>query len=146
MDEKPVFVKLDPPESSRVYDFGNGKTVTIQNVTAICVRPSGTHRLETADGTKWIIPPGWIAISFKAEGWMVRLIRKRLPEVAMLVSYSDPDTHDGTIYRACGWTEGETTTRKGPGRKNWHNRERQRTARNEPCERVTRWTKEINRG
>lgn len=39
----------------------------------------------------------------RMEGWMVRDIRKRFQEVTTLVSYSDPDTHDGTIYRACGW-------------------------------------------
>lgn len=77
-------------------------------------------------------------------GWMIRDIRMRFPEVRTLVSYSDPDTHEGTIYKACGWDEGETTERKTEGRKNWRNRERQRVAINEPCQRVTRWTKAMN--
>lgn len=79
----------------------------------------------------------------RMESWMVRDVRRRFPEVTTLVSYSDADTHDGAIYRACGWTEGETTTRKTEGRKNWHNRERKRKTTNRPCERVTRWTKTI---
>lgn len=79
----------------------------------------------------------------RMESWMVRDVRRRFPEVTTLVSYSDADTHDGAIYKACGWTEGETTERKTEGRKNWHNRERRRRMRNEPCERVTRWIKKI---
>lgn len=74
--------------------------------------------------------------------WMVRDIRKRFPDVTTLVSYSDPDTHEGAIYRACNWTEGETTKRTF-GSKRWRNRKRGRVAINKACERVTRWTKEI---
>jgi len=37
-------------------------------------------------------------------GWMVRDIRKRFPMVERLVSYQDTAVHDGTIYRAAGWT------------------------------------------
>jgi hypothetical protein len=74
--------------------------------------------------------------------WMVRDIRKRLPEVEMLVSYSDPDTHDGAIYKASGWTEGDTTKRT-PGSKQWHNRERVRVSENQACEWVTRWTRRL---
>jgi hypothetical protein len=79
----------------------------------------------------------------RMESWMVRDIRRRFPDVTTLVSYSDPDTHDGSIYRACNWVEGETTDRKTEGRKNWHNRERARVTKNTAPERVTRWTKTI---
>jgi hypothetical protein len=68
-------------------------------------------------------------------GWMIREIAKRLPDVEWLVSYSDPDRHVGTIYKASGWIEDELTDRSGGG---WTNRERA-FANNEPCRQVQRW-------
>jgi hypothetical protein len=73
-------------------------------------------------------------------GWMVRDIRKRFTGVTTLVSYSDPDSHRGTIYRSTGWSEGDTTDRRGSG---WANRSRSASAMNVPCLRVTRWTRKI---
>lgn len=84
-------------------------------------------------------PPNTVS---RMEMWMVRDIRKQLPEVEMLVSYSDPETHDGAIYKACNWKEGETTKRT-IGSKQWHNRERGNVSQNKACEWVTRWTKRI---
>jgi len=75
----------------------------------------------------------------RMESWMVRDIKKRFPEVGTLVSYSDPDSHDGALYRACNWIEGETTERRP---ELWRNRERRVTVNDVPT-RVTRWTKEI---
>lgn len=46
-------------------------------------------------------------------GWMVRDIRKRFQEVPRLISYQDPAVHNGTIYRASGWTS--TGKRKSGG-------------------------------
>jgi hypothetical protein len=37
-------------------------------------------------------------------GWMVRDLCRRFPTVSRLVSYQDCDVHQGTIYRAAGWT------------------------------------------
>jgi hypothetical protein len=71
--------------------------------------------------------------------WMFKDLRRRFPKAVMAVSYSDPDTHDGGIYRACNWVEGETTIRRG---QQWKNRTRHH-ADNETCSRVTRWTKRI---
>lgn len=68
-------------------------------------------------------------------GWMIRDIRRRFPLVQMLVSYSDPETHEGTIYRSTGWTRDGSTRRGGHM---WHNRGRDHTA-NEPCRSVVRW-------
>ncbi len=62
------FTKLDPPERKRAYYFPGGK-VEIENVTAICVRQSGTHRIETASGEKYIINPGWFAIRLEVDAW-----------------------------------------------------------------------------
>ena len=59
------FVKIDPPEPKRTYLFPGGERVTVENVCAVCVRPSGGHRLETTDGRKWIIAPGWLAVELQ---------------------------------------------------------------------------------
>lgn len=56
-------------EKWRIYHFPTG-TLKIEHVIKLCVRPSGTHRLETADGTKWIIPVGWIAIEIDSDEWI----------------------------------------------------------------------------
>lgn len=59
MSEAIEMVKLSAPERSRTYVYalkGGGEfRTTLENVTAVCVRPSGTHRLETADGRKHIV-------------------------------------------------------------------------------------------
>lgn len=68
-------------------------------------------------------------------GWMIRTIRRQFPEVVMLVSYSDPESHEGTIYRATGWKADGESRRSGVM---WHNRGREHTA-NDPCMRVQRW-------
>ncbi len=74
-------------------------------------------------------------------GWMIRDILKRneFDEVETLVSYSDPDSHEGTIYRATGWTRDTETRRTGVM---WHSRGRKHTA-NATCERVVRWLKHV---
>ena len=35
---------------------------------------------------------------------MVKLIRKKFPEITRLISYQDCNEHQGTIYKASGWT------------------------------------------
>lgn len=67
-------------------------------------------------------------------GWMIRDIGRRFPEVEWLVSYHDPDSHVGTIYKATGWIADQETRRAGVM---WH-RGREHTA-NRPCRRVVRW-------
>lgn len=37
-------------------------------------------------------------------GQMRREIRRHLPEITRLISYSDPAVHDGAMYRADNWT------------------------------------------
>ena len=56
-------------EEYREYTFPNGQKLLFTNVTAICVRPSGSHRLQTLDGKKFIVQPGWLCIEVKAENW-----------------------------------------------------------------------------
>ena len=60
---------LTVTEKSRTYHFKDGGTFCVRDVTAICVRPSGTHRLETLDGRKWIVPSGWYAIELDVAEW-----------------------------------------------------------------------------
>lgn len=64
-DSKPTIPPLNPPERERVYTFPDGRTLTLKSVTHFLVRPSGSHRLMTADGFKWIVHP--------LEGWSIRL-------------------------------------------------------------------------
>jgi hypothetical protein len=63
--------KLTPSEKSRVYTFSSGEKVTLENVTEFCARPSGTHRLRTADGRLHIVPPTWLHIEIDAGDWTV---------------------------------------------------------------------------
>ena len=37
---------------------------------------------------------------------MVKLIKKKFPEIKRLISYQDIDVHKGTIYKASGWNIG----------------------------------------
>lgn len=116
--------------------------------TAIWTNPTSPKlpQLEWLMLSRWAIAPDAPKnAGTRMESWMVRDIRKRFPEVTMLVSYSDADTHDGAIYKACNWIEGETTVRNTASSKNWRNRERQRQQLNPSAERVTRWTKELLR-
>ena len=63
-----IFKEVTVPEKSRTYVFAAGE-VTVLNVVRVCSRPSGSHRLETAVGEKYIIPAGWLAIKVDAEAW-----------------------------------------------------------------------------
>lgn len=62
---------LTPPEKSRTYHFPKGEKVVLQNVTHFLSRPSGTHRLKTADGKHWIVPVGWLGIELEVENFTV---------------------------------------------------------------------------
>lgn len=56
-------------ERSRTYMFGDGEPLRIENVVRLCVRPSGTHRIETAAGQKIIVRCGWRAIFVDCDEW-----------------------------------------------------------------------------
>lgn len=64
---KPDFTKVKM--QNRVYLFPNGDEVLVRDVVSVNVSKTGTHRLNTSGGQKWIIPPKWIAINFDAEDW-----------------------------------------------------------------------------
>lgn len=63
---KPEFTVVN--EQSRTYTFPNGQ-IKLEGVVSINVSKSGTHRLNTKDGKKHIIPTGWIHIEFEAKDW-----------------------------------------------------------------------------
>lgn len=42
-------------------------------------------------------------------GIMVRLIKKKFPEIRRLISYQDTSVHTGTIYKASGWVPATKT-------------------------------------
>ncbi len=63
------FVKINPPEKKRTYLFPGGNKVEVENVCAVCVRPSGNHRLETTDGRKLIVAAGWLSIELTMSAW-----------------------------------------------------------------------------
>lgn len=59
-------------EIERTYRFPGGNFITLKNVTELIVRPSGTHRLKTADKKLHIIPTGWIHIEINSpKDWVV---------------------------------------------------------------------------
>ncbi len=66
---KPDFVELQPIEKSRKYTFPSGATVELEAVKRLAVSESGTHRIETADGIKHIVPSGWIHIEIVTDEW-----------------------------------------------------------------------------
>jgi hypothetical protein len=56
--------------------------------------------------------------------WIVRYFRKHHPDRERIISYQDTEVHKGTIYKAAGWTVGNTSnkgnsySRKGGKAKN----------------------------
>lgn len=66
---KPLLNKLDPPERSRTYHFPNGDKFLLSDVVAVGVGQSGSHRLETADGKKYIVNKNWLAIELDVDFW-----------------------------------------------------------------------------
>lgn len=64
-----VMTELRVPCKRRTYLFPNSERIDFKDVTHVCVRPSGTHRLNMADGTKAIVSSGWLAIELETEEW-----------------------------------------------------------------------------
>lgn len=52
-------IKLVAPEKKRIY----------VNVTHVKISDSGNHRLDTGDGWKHIVVPGWVAIDLEMDEW-----------------------------------------------------------------------------
>jgi len=71
-DTPPSTPKLDwltlVGEQKRTYHFPGGETFTVERVTHVAVRPTN-HRLQTADGRKFIVPGKFVAIEIDAQEW-----------------------------------------------------------------------------
>lgn len=65
---KPVLTELSPPERRRAYVFEK-RTIEFRDVRRIAVSASGYHRLETGDGKKYIVAPGWLMIELDVDDW-----------------------------------------------------------------------------
>lgn len=62
-------IKLEHIERSRTYFYSDGTSKIYCNVIAIEVTKSGFHKLETQDGMKYIIAPGWRSIDLDTDSW-----------------------------------------------------------------------------
>lgn len=62
------FKEIDKGERSRTYVFPHGE-FTIENAVRLCIRPSGSHRVEDASGAKYVVPSGFMAIKIYADEW-----------------------------------------------------------------------------
>jgi len=65
-ESKNVF-KVINAEKYRIYHWGDGSTVRIENPTHLHVSNSGGHRLFDEQGVSHYIPSGWIHISWEAK-------------------------------------------------------------------------------
>ena len=63
------FVEINPPERERTYVFSDAQELSFKNVTGICIRPSGNHRLNLASGKKAIVKGDWRAIILDTDEW-----------------------------------------------------------------------------
>jgi hypothetical protein len=81
---------------------------------AVWTSPVAANRLRDASGCLElrrlaIAPDAPCNTASRLLGVMARLIRRKFPEVSRLLSYQAVDVHDGTIYRAAGWTPATLT-------------------------------------
>ena len=102
---------LGPIKSGRAIFAG-----WVDDVMVACqVWRHPTARMLPSDGSwlelsRWCLTPeaGRNAGS-KMMAWVRRWLRREMPQVATLVSYSDPvHGHDGALYKASGWTYAPT--------------------------------------
>lgn len=63
------FREIDPVENRRVYIFPNNQRIIVENAIKLAITDSGVHRLETANGEKYIIPTGWLGIKINSNAW-----------------------------------------------------------------------------
>jgi hypothetical protein len=63
------WTELNPAERKRTYHFPGGDSISFENVVRIEVRDSGKHRIETADGRKAFVCPGWLWMEIDVPEW-----------------------------------------------------------------------------
>lgn len=61
--------EINPIERTRIYHFGNGEIAKFENVARVEIRASGTHRIETAEGRKAFVRPGWQWLEIDTDAW-----------------------------------------------------------------------------
>jgi hypothetical protein len=59
---------VDVQEQTRTYIFAGNERVVIKGVVKFANSDS-THRLETSDGSKWIVPKTFLAIELDMKEW-----------------------------------------------------------------------------
>ena len=55
-------------EAKRTYQYGECE-IAYHDVVRVCVRPSGSHRLELKSGEKVIVLPGFKAVKIEVDKW-----------------------------------------------------------------------------
>jgi translation elongation factor P/translation initiation factor 5A len=67
MDNELKFVEVN--ERKRTYLYHDGKELAFTDVKEVCIRLSGSHRLNLANGEKVVVNSGWLAIRLDADAW-----------------------------------------------------------------------------
>lgn len=62
-------MKLATPERARTYYWADKNTLALKDVTAVEVTRSGFHKIDCADGQKYIVAPGWLYIGLDMDAW-----------------------------------------------------------------------------
>ena len=61
--EKPTeFITVN--EAQRIYTYKD-KTISFKDIESICVRSSGSHRLNLKNGDRVVVQPGWLTLRIK---------------------------------------------------------------------------------
>lgn len=70
-ESKPLikWIQLDPPEKLRRYHFTKDSVIEFENVVRVEIRPSGKHRIETAEGRKAFVASGWLWMEIETDEW-----------------------------------------------------------------------------
>lgn len=58
-------------EQRRIYHYPEGTRLVVEGVAGAGVCPSGLERLQTMDGVRFLVKPGWLALEIHADGWTV---------------------------------------------------------------------------
>jgi len=68
MDKPTEFTTVN--EGSRTYHYLEG-SLCFKNIESVCIRPSGSHRLNLKDGRKVVVVPGWKALEISGiDDWI----------------------------------------------------------------------------
>jgi hypothetical protein len=101
------------------YLGATGRGFAWSDEDGVLVLAKPTARRLPQDGT-WLELVRWCLVGNKNGGsrqWakVVRWLRREMPEVTTVVSYSDPSAgHTGALYKACNWTWAPTWHRLFP--------------------------------